>query len=318
MHHNRRKSGHASTNSSMTDIRKAGSTTDASRSRRPQTLTRKSTPQSLQKLGKSPRDREREWEEQQWSEDEGQSFPQYWYAPTPFVFFSAYVPLPFVLPEFRMKVASLGATYDTTASSPHQKEPMHIEAPRVMTCEKQFIAQDERFLYCSEACRRHDQNATTSSHSSVRTYGSYSNGSLPFHASGNPEPRDIIPRASPSRPSSNYFSPPTTPTSSQYTSAVSALRSLSLRPPSPPSPVSMNASIWPFTRSAVTSPSSSYTQPHNVYSSTYDGGYQSSTYTYTGSGSGMVTSDRPLPMRNPPAYSRPKSIELVTPMISRY
>ncbi|KAI0542386.1 hypothetical protein GGR58DRAFT_510376 [Xylaria digitata] len=262
MHHNRRKSGHTSTNSSMTDVRKAGSTTDPSRSRRPQTLTRKSTPQTLQKLGKNPRDREREWEEQQWSGDEGQSFPQY-----------------------------------------------------CMTCEKQFIAQDERFLYCSEACRRHDQNATTSSHSSGRAHGSYSNGSLPFYASGNPEPRDIIPRASPSRPSSNYFSPPTTPTGSQYTSAVSALRSLSLRPPSPPSPVSMNASIWPFTRSAATSPSSSYTQPPNVYSSTYDGGYQSSTYTYTGSG---MTSDRPLPMRNPSAYSRPKSIELVTPMISRY
>ncbi len=126
----------------------------------------------------------------------------------------------------------------------------------------------------------------------------------------------IIPRASPSRPSSNYFSPPTTPTSSQYTSAVSALRSLSRRPPSPPSPVSTNASIWPFTRSAATSPSSSYTQPPNVYPSTYDGGYQYSTYNYTGSG--MTTSDRPLPMRNPPAYSRPKSIELVTPMLSRY
>ncbi|KAI1302603.1 hypothetical protein F5Y03DRAFT_207109 [Xylaria venustula] len=263
MHHHRRKSGHASTNSSMTDVRKAGGASDNTRSRRPQTLTRKSTPQALQKLGKNPRDREREWEEQQWSEDERESFPQY-----------------------------------------------------CMTCEKQFIAQDERFLYCSEACRRHDQNATTS-HSSVRTHSGHSSGNLPFYASGNPEPRDIIPRASPSRPSSNYFSPPTTPTSSQYTSAVSALRSLSQRPPSPPSPVSTGASIWPFTRSAATSPSSSYTQPPNVYSSTYDGGYQYSTYNYTG-GSGMMTSDRPLPVRNPSAYSRPRSIELVTPMLSRY
>ncbi|KAJ8130895.1 hypothetical protein O1611_g2733 [Lasiodiplodia mahajangana] len=78
MHHHRRKSGHGSTNSSMTDVRKAGSTTDASRSRRPQTLTRKSTPQALQKLGKNPKDREREWEEEQWSGDERESFPQYW------------------------------------------------------------------------------------------------------------------------------------------------------------------------------------------------------------------------------------------------
>ncbi|KAI0512685.1 hypothetical protein F5B22DRAFT_648534 [Xylaria bambusicola] len=246
----------------MTDVRKAGGAADASRSRRPQTLTRKSTPQALHKLGKSPRDREREWEEQQWSEDERESFPQY-----------------------------------------------------CMTCEKQFIAQDERFLYCSEACRRHDQNAS-SSHSSARMHGSHHNtGNLSFYATGKPEPRDIIPRASPSRPSSNYFSPPTTPTSSQYPSAVSALRSLSRRPPSPPSPVSTNASIWPFARSAATSPSSSYTQPPSVYPSTYDGGYQYSAYNYTGS---MMTSDRPLPSRNPPAYSRPKSIELVTPMLSRY
>jgi hypothetical protein len=79
MHHSRRKSGHGSTNSSMTDVRKAGSTADASRSRRPQTLTRKSTPQTLQKLGKSPRNREREWEQDQWSEEERESFPQYWY-----------------------------------------------------------------------------------------------------------------------------------------------------------------------------------------------------------------------------------------------
>ncbi|KAI8634554.1 hypothetical protein F5Y19DRAFT_469614 [Xylariaceae sp. FL1651] len=262
MHHSRKKSGHVSTNSSLTDVRKAGSAADPSRSRRPQTLTRKSTPQVLQKLGKNPRDREREWEEERWSEDERESFPQY-----------------------------------------------------CMTCEKQFIAQDERFLYCSEACRKHDQSATISSHSSVKMHNGYNSGSLPFYAAGHPEPRDIIPRASPSRPSSNYFSPPTTPTSSQYTSAISALRSLNRRPPSPPSPVSTNASIWPFTRSAATSPSTSYTKPLNFYSSTYDGGYAASAYGHTTSG--MTTSDRPLPTRKPTAYSRPKSIELVTPMIGR-
>ncbi|KAI0406601.1 hypothetical protein F4802DRAFT_87028 [Xylaria palmicola] len=263
MHHHRRKSGHASANSSMTDVRKAGGAVDTSRSRRPQTLARKSTPQTLQKLGKNPRDREREWEEEQWSADERETFPQF-----------------------------------------------------CMTCEKQFIAQDERFLYCSEACRKHDQTATTLSHPSVTTYGGYNTSSLSYYNSDKPEPRDIVPRASPSRPTSNYFSPPTTPTTSQYTSAVSALRSLNRRPPSPPSPVSMNASIWPFARSAATSPSSSYTQSHNVYPSTYDGGYAGATYSHTGSS--MTISDRPLPMRNPPTYARPKSIELVTPMISRY
>lgn len=264
MHHHRRKSGHGSNNSSTTDVRKSTGVTDSSRPRRPQTLARKSTPQTLHKLGKNPRERERDWEVEQWSDDGRESFPQY-----------------------------------------------------CMTCEKQFIAQDERFLYCSEACRRHDQNATTSSRSSIGTYGGYtSSTNLSFYGSENPEPRDIVPRASPSRPSSNYYSPPTTPTSSHYTSAISALRSLNQPPPSPPSPVSMNASIWPFARSAATSPSSSFTQPHNVYASTYDGAYQNSTYTYAGSG--VMTSDRPLPTRNPSAYSRPQSIELVTPMISRY
>ncbi|KAI1191327.1 hypothetical protein F5B17DRAFT_331853 [Nemania serpens] len=263
MHHHRRKSGHTSTNSSMTDVRKAGGATESSRSRRPQTLVRKSTPQALHKLGKNPKDREREWEADQWSEDERESFPQY-----------------------------------------------------CMTCEKQFIVQDERCLYCSEACRRHDQSAPTSSHAPFRSYSSYHNTSSTFMPSEKSEPRDIIPRASPSRPSSNYFSPPTTPTNSQYTTAISALRSLSRRPPSPPSPVSTNASIWPFTRSAATSPSSSYTHPHSVYPSTYDGGYPTTTYSHMGSGT--MTSDRPLPTRNPPTYSRPNSIELVTPMISRY
>ncbi|KAH9887527.1 hypothetical protein F4778DRAFT_430932 [Xylariomycetidae sp. FL2044] len=262
MHHSRRKSGHVSTNTSLTDVRKATVTSDQPRPRRPQTLSRKSTPNTVHKLGKNPRDREREWEEDRWWEEERESFPQF-----------------------------------------------------CMTCEKQFIPQDDKFLYCSDACRKHDQadTATASSHAFSRGYDSHGT-SLPFYAAGNPEPRDIIPRASPSRPSSTYWSPPTTPTSSsQYTSAVSALRSLSIRPPSPPSPVSANASIWPFARSAATSPSTSYTRPTSLYSSTYDGGYATSGYGYTGG----MTSERPLPSRKPSAYARPKSIELVTPMVGR-
>ncbi|KAI1268668.1 hypothetical protein F5Y18DRAFT_238800 [Xylariaceae sp. FL1019] len=259
MHHNRRKSGHFSTNSSMTDVRKAGTYTDAPRSKRPQTLSRKQTPQTLPKLGRNPRDREREWEEERWC-DERESFPQY-----------------------------------------------------CMSCEKQFVAQDERFLYCSEACRKHDQSGISLSQSSIRTHDIYSGGSLPFHAAGNPEPRDIIPRASPSRPSSNFFSPPTTPTNFQYTSAVSALRSLNRRPPSPPSPVASSASIWPFARSAANSPSTSYTTPSHFYSSTYDGAYTTSAYSHTGNG--VLSTDRPLPSRNHSAYARPKSIQLIQPTV---
>ncbi|KAL7626256.1 hypothetical protein AAE478_003026 [Parahypoxylon ruwenzoriense] len=255
MHHSRRKSGHGSTNSSTTDVRKVMTTSDLSKPRRPQTLTRKSTPQTVQKLGKNPRDREREWEEERWFEDERESFPQF-----------------------------------------------------CMTCEKQFTPQDEKFLYCSEACREHDQSASLPSHPAARGHDSFG-ASLPFYSAGNAEPRDIIPRASPSR-----WSPPTTPTGGQYTSAVSALRSLSIRPVSPTSPISGNA-IWPFTRSAITSPSTSYTKStSNFYSSTYDNGYVVTGYGYN---QGGTTSDRPLPSRRPGAYSRPKSIELVTPIVGR-
>jgi hypothetical protein len=31
-----------------------------------------------QKLGRNPRDREKEWEEERWWEEERESFPQYW------------------------------------------------------------------------------------------------------------------------------------------------------------------------------------------------------------------------------------------------
>lgn len=132
--------------------------------------------------------------------------------------------------------------------------------------------------------------------------------------------KDIIPRASPSRPNSMLLSnsPPTASayghSSSDYhhTSAVSALRSLNIRPPSPPSP---GGSIWPFARSAATSPSTSYTRPSaGFFSSTYDSGYATSgAYTYDAPG----PMDRPLPSVHRSAHSRPKSIELVTPMITR-
>lgn len=76
MHHQRRKSGHASGNSSMTDLRKAEHKTTTSR---PAPITRRTTPQVMQKLGKNPRDREREWEDERLFDEERESFPQYWY-----------------------------------------------------------------------------------------------------------------------------------------------------------------------------------------------------------------------------------------------
>ena len=68
MHHHRRKSG----NTSYTDVRKAVTVTDLSK----KSASRSST--KIEKLGKNPRDREREWEEERWWEDERESFPHYW------------------------------------------------------------------------------------------------------------------------------------------------------------------------------------------------------------------------------------------------
>ncbi|KAG7131681.1 hypothetical protein HYQ45_009822 [Verticillium longisporum] len=104
MHHSRRKSGHGVSNTSTTDVRRAVTATDPSRFKRPTTLSRRTTPNSsAQKLGRSPREREREWQE---SYDERESFPQF-----------------------------------------------------CMACEKQFLPHDDKFLYCSEACRLYDQDA---------------------------------------------------------------------------------------------------------------------------------------------------------------
>ncbi|KAK0630786.1 hypothetical protein B0T17DRAFT_231334 [Bombardia bombarda] len=263
MHHHRRKSGHASGNSSMTDVRKAVGPSEPStkhKSSRPAPMTRRTTPQVVPKLGKNPKDREREWEEERWFDEERESFPQY-----------------------------------------------------CMICEKQFAPSSDRFLYCSDTCRMHDQDGMGTPSTSGRHPSHHSANSYPFY-SGAQEPRDIIPRASPSRPSSNYFSPPTTPNAG-HTSAVSALRSLSIRSTSPPSPVgTYQTTIWPFARSAATSPSTSYSRPTStMFSSTYDGAYYG-----TGGMSGYGTSsDRPLPSRRPGTHSRPKSIELVTPMMGR-
>jgi hypothetical protein len=68
----------------MTDVRKAVTISELSakynsKSSRPAPLTRRTTPQVAQKLGKSPREREREWDDERWWDDERESFPQFWY-----------------------------------------------------------------------------------------------------------------------------------------------------------------------------------------------------------------------------------------------
>lgn len=168
-----------------------------------------------------------------------------------------------------------------------------------------------RPLIRANRCRGRDQGTLSATPRSHAQQGARTSPNYPFYAASDPEPRDIIPRASPSRPNSMYMSPPASPnSSSQHTSAISALRSLSIREPSPPSPASSyQTGMWPFSaRSMGTSPGTSYgSRPAStVYSSTYE----SYGYTMTTPGTG----ERPLPSRRPGAYSRPKSIELVTPM----
>ncbi|RYP14129.1 hypothetical protein DL765_006576 [Monosporascus sp. GIB2] len=109
MHHTRRKSGHGSTNTSQVDARRAVTVSDLAKTRRPQVLTRKTTPQTVQKSGKNPRHREKEWEDEGWWEDDRESFPQF-----------------------------------------------------CMICEKQFVPQGEKCLYCSEA---HDNIVICHAHS---------------------------------------------------------------------------------------------------------------------------------------------------------
>ncbi|CEJ89375.1 hypothetical protein VHEMI05220 [[Torrubiella] hemipterigena] len=184
-----------------------------------------------------------------------------------------------------------------------------------MTCEKQFVPIDDKFLYCSESCRHSDQSSTSSASSSTLTlglYGSHDHSEFHYH-----EPaRDIIPQASPSRPTSTLFA--SSPSSydeyhSHHESAVEALRyslnNMAVRPPSPVSPTS--GSIWPFRRASaapsVSSNEDSYHKPGYMTSATFDPGY----YHYNGA------AERPLPTRQPYGYSRSKSTELVTPILTR-
>ncbi|PMB69265.1 hypothetical protein BM221_003904 [Beauveria bassiana] len=165
-------------------------------------------------------------------------------------------------------------------------------------------SEDESFpQFC---CRRSDQSSSHSaSYSSYSGSNDYSLARRQSYYASDSEGRDIVPQASPSRPGSMLLatSPPATPGTyygSKPESALSALRSLTaIHPPSPPSPTSSAGGFWPFGKSAATSPSSSYARQHMLG---MDGGH-----TYHGS------TDRPLPSRS----SRPKSSELVTPIMGR-
>jgi hypothetical protein len=111
MHHHRRRSGHVSSNTSLTDVRKAVTATDPSykkHSSRPAAMTRRTTPQSVPKLGKNPRDREKELDEQRWWDEERESFPEYWYVASTFLCFTTSSrPCPFPSGHFRFHPPAL-------------------------------------------------------------------------------------------------------------------------------------------------------------------------------------------------------------------
>ncbi|SPN98501.1 uncharacterized protein DNG_01546 [Cephalotrichum gorgonifer] len=269
MHHSRRKSGPGSANTSMTDVRKA-----ASSSQRPKASPAKKSRESSHRAGRSPKERERDYYEYADDEDGRDTFPQY-----------------------------------------------------CMACEKQFLPTDDSCLYCSFAyesplplekpelqwpveltkdtsCREYDENASSHRFPSRGTASNgYTQSAGPYHPSY--EPREIIPRASPSRAPSTYISSSPVVTTND---AISALRSLTIRPASPSSPT--GGRIWPFSRGAAD------------YPATYDPAYGKKGYGSSGGGYGYNQygssgAERPLPSRRPGGYSRPKSIELVTPMVGR-
>lgn len=273
-YHSRRKSGQGfPANTSTTDVRKALG--GSQRQRSSGNTSKRSKEQASHKLGKSPKDRDREYYEYADDGDGRDTFPQY-----------------------------------------------------CMACEKQFLPVDDRCLYCSEACREFDENSfhhappRSSGNNGYQQQSTSSSTSSLYNSGHYREPKDIIPRASPSRPTSTYFaSSPVTP--GDATAAISALRSLTIRSGSPPSPTTgsgVGSSLWPFARSAA-SPEISY--PRGGFSSTYDGTYSKKGYSSSGANAGYSSQysssglDRPLPSRRPGGYSRPKSIELVTPMVGR-
>ncbi len=100
MHHSRRKSGHGLGNTSMTDVRKATSTSDSKhRSSTKQTTSSRrsggSLPSSKSSKTLSSRDAEKPREDDYYYDDERESFPQFWYVAL--VFFPSFFVVIFLI-----------------------------------------------------------------------------------------------------------------------------------------------------------------------------------------------------------------------------
>ncbi|PQE18925.1 life-span regulatory factor domain-containing protein [Rutstroemia sp. NJR-2017a BVV2] len=301
--------------------RKSGKDYPVAERKRPAILPRRNTPQSTPRVGAVSNSKSKERERCDVEKDNGESFPQFWYV--------------------------------------HPSDDPPSWDSRIMTCEKQFIPANNTFLYCSEDCRLHDQAPTYSSpsnsyavtpNSPPLTPYARASSSLPALFSTE-EPRDIVPRLSPtqSRPRS-YFNPSPYPSdfsipyqappaslpsshihpsgsdaqTSHSSTALASLRGLATglprthqahEPESPTGSVSRTSShVWnyiPFASRTTTS--TPLATPGNSYtnSSTNYSARRSGEDSYA-VGGGM---DRPLPPRSGPGgYGhRPRSIDLVTP-----
>ncbi|EPE28739.1 hypothetical protein GLAREA_09860 [Glarea lozoyensis ATCC 20868] len=222
------------------------------------------------------------------------------------------------------------------------RAPEKESVTMLMSCEKEFQASNNTFLYCSEACRIHDTQSSQPSPYFAPSSPPPSPYPMPSSSTEGP---DIIPRFSPTQsrprsyfnsdpyPSSSYQSHPTytpsPPSQASHTynppSALHSLRSLATalprhEPESPPSSISRTSSAifnyMPFTTSKTTQ--TAYQTPGNSYSGTTYTASQSSgrsredLYSYGrsyGTSNGVAYAnvggmgmDRPLPPRNPGPY----------------
>ena len=187
-------------------------------------------------------------------------------------------------------------------------------------------------MQSAHSCRRSDQNSVgnpyTSSSGGIGYYGGGSAASTsgyPFYATDNPVPRDIVPRASPSRPTSTRLasdqSPPNMPPHTYHASGTLSMpvslgvllcRSFHGNSPSLPSPDTAGGD-WPFS-SAGTSQSTMTNSSSNSTSSS------SGIFSTTGNGIQEYGgySEEPLPSQQPGGrYSRVRNIELLASMVER-
>ncbi|KAJ9417884.1 hypothetical protein QL093DRAFT_2422153 [Fusarium oxysporum] len=72
-----------------------------------------------------------------------------------------------------------------------------------MTCDREFTPYDHQLLYCSLSCRKCDQD-TNAKLTNSACHNNSNTANLPFYSASTPAPRDIVPRASPTRVTNGF------------------------------------------------------------------------------------------------------------------